>query len=663
MLIHLSLIFFVFLLLDLLFFALLRGFFRLSRFLQSYSCRNSSVREDVLYHGMPKYQTLEESDIFLSLGQHVDVYFPTRKRSRVTAPFVFSEPMFKKQKTTIDVLPDECLFEILRRVSGGQEKSSCASVSKRWLMLLSTIHRNEQKEAQEYDKSGGSITRCLKGKKATDIRLAAIGVGSNNRGGLGELAILGNNSSKVTDFGLMTVARGCPSLTSLTLWNLSSIKDDGVTEIANECRLLEKVELSHCPGISDKSLIAIANNCPNLTSLSIESCANIGNEGLQAIGKSCPRLKSISIKNCPLVGDQGVVSLVTSASSSLMKLRLQGLTVSDMSLAVIGHYGLALTDLELNGLNTVTGKGFWVMGSGQGLQKLKSIVIANCNGVTDLGLEALGRGCPNLKQASVQKSAFLSDNGIVAFAKVTQSVETVNLEECHAVTQLGIFGLLVNCSTLKALSLTKCLGIKDLPMVIPSGLSPCNSLTSLSVRNCSGFGNFSLGLMGQLCHNLEDIVLTGLHGITDSGLTSLIKNCESGLTKVNLSGCVNLTDKIVSEISMVHGATLEVLNLDGCRSITDAGVVTVARNCFSLRELDVSKSAITDFSVAALACSEQVNLQVLSISGCQVSNKSLPFLKKLGETLIGLNMMQCRGVSSSAVGLLGEQIWKCDILV
>ncbi|XP_076917114.1 EIN3-binding F-box protein 1-like [Bidens hawaiensis] len=618
------------------------------------------IGEDVLYHGMPKYQTLEESDLFLSLGQQV--YFPSRKRSRITAPFVFSEQLFKKQKTTIDILPDECLFEILRRVSG-QEKSSCASVSKRWLMLLSTIHRNEQKKAQDFDKSGGAITRCLKGKKATDIRLAAIGVGSGNRGGLGELAILGNSSSKVTDFGLMTVARGFPSLTSLTLWNLSSVKDEGVTEIANECHLLEKVELSHCPGITNKSLMAIAKNCPNLTSLSIESCSNIGNEGLQAIGKSCSNLKSISIKNCPLVGDQGLVSLVTSASSSLLKLKLQGLTISDMSLAVIGHYGLALTDLILSDLKTVTGKGFWVMGSGQGLQKLKSVVIANCNGLTDPGLEALGRGCPNLKEVSVKNSACLSDKGVVAFAEVAKSVETLILEECQTITQLGIFGLLVNCGTLKTLSLTKCVGIQDLPMNIPSGLSPCESLKSLKIRNCPSFGNFSLALLGRLCHNLEEIVLTGLHGITDSGLTSLIKNCEAGLTKVDLSGCVNLTDKSVSEISMAHGGALEVLNLDGCRSITDASVITVAKNCFSLRELDVSKSAITDFSVAALACAGQVNLQVLSISGCQVSNKSLPFLKKLGETLIGLNMMQCCGVSSSAVGLLGEQIWKCDILV
>ncbi|KAL7615665.1 EIN3-binding F-box protein 1 [Lactuca sativa] len=628
--------------------------------------------EDVLYHGMPKYHASEESNLFLSLGHHVDVYFPPRKRSRVSAPFVFSEQTFiKKQQTTIDALPDECLFEIFRRVSGSQEKSSCAFVSKRWLMLLSTIRRDEVKETvssisnkkhEDLEINNGCLTRCLKGKKATDIRLAAISVGSSGHGGLGDLSILGNNASKVTNVGLKAIAHGCTSLRSLTLLNLSSISDEGIVEIANECHNLEKLQLSQCPNISNKSLIAIANNCPNLTSLSIESCSNITNEGLQAIGQKCPNLKAISLKNCSQIGDQGVVSLVSSSSSSLMKVRLHALNVSDTCLAVIGHYGMSLTELTLVDLHNVTEKGFWVMGSGQGLQKLRSLVIVNCTGVTDLGVEALGRGCPNLKLVSIRKSG-LSDNGLVSFAKASQSLETVLLEECHIITQIGIFGFVVNSGALKNLSLTKCFGIKDSPMIIHSALSPCNSLKSLTIRNCPGFGNFSLALLGRICPQLQDIVLTGLSGITDSGVASLVQNSESGLTKVDLSGCVNLTDKIVSEISMAHGGTLEVLNLDGCGLITDASVVTITQNCSLLRELDVSKSAITDFAIAALACAEHLNLQVLSVSGCQVSNKSLPFLKKLGESLIGLNMMQCRGVTSAAVGALEGQIWKCDILV
>ncbi|KVH90284.1 F-box domain, cyclin-like protein [Cynara cardunculus var. scolymus] len=601
--------------------------------------------------------------IFSSLGHHVEVYSLPCKRSRISAPFVFSGEVCKKQKTTIEVLPDECLFEIFRRLGGNKERSSCASVSKHWLMLLSTIHRDEISKDSEKESipSDGHLSRCLEGKKVTDVRLAAIAVGSAGHGGLGKLSIHGNNVVRgVTNFGLTAVARGCPSLTDLSLWNLSSISDEGLVEIASGCHRLEKLDLCQIPAISNKSLMAIANNCPNLTELSIESCSNIGNEGLEAISRSCHNLKSISIKNCFLVGDRGIASLLSSASYSLKKVNLQALSLSDLSLAVIGHYGIALTALVLAGLPKVTEKGFWVMGNGQGLQKLRSLIITSCSGVTDLGLEAVGKGCPNLKQFCLRKCSLLSDNGVTSFAKSALSIENVLLEECNRVTECGVFSLLVNCSSnMKSLTLENCFGIKDLAPQIP--FSRCNAFRSLSVRNCPGFGNNSLVLLGNLCPQLQHVEFTGLHGITNEGFTPLIRCCEAGLVKVNLSGSMNLTDNMVSEITKVHGETLEILNLDGCRSVTDASLVAIAFNCLKLSELDVSGCTITDSGIAALACAIQLNLQILSISRCRlVSDKSLPYFAKLGVG--GLNLQNCDGISNPAVSHLVNRLWHCDIL-
>ena len=136
--------------------------------------------------------------------------------------------------------------------------------------------------------------------------------------------------------------------------------------------------LCKCPAITDKALVAIAKNCQNLTELSFESCPNIGNEGLRAIGKLCSNLKSISIKDCTGVSDHGIAGLLSSTSLVLSKVKLQALTVSDLSLAVIGHYGKSVTDLVLNCLPNVSERGFWVMGNGNGLQKLKSLTVASC---------------------------------------------------------------------------------------------------------------------------------------------------------------------------------------------------------------------------------------------------------------------------------------------
>ncbi|KAL0327422.1 UNVERIFIED_CONTAM: EIN3-binding F-box protein 1 [Sesamum angustifolium] len=643
----------------------------------------------------------KDSSLFFPLGNHVDVYFLPRKRSRISAPFVVSGE--QKQQSSIDVLPDECLFEVFRRLPGGQERSACACVSKRWLMLVSSIARDEicnskttqfvepeirsspveahdtakskeksddmngikseDDECQEND-SHGYLSRCLDGKKATDVRLAAIAVGTASRGGLGKLSIRGNASTHgLTDLGLKAISRGCPSLRVLSLWNLSSIGDEGLCEIASGSRFLEKLDLCHCPAITDKGLIAIAMNCPNLMSVTVESCSNIGNDSLKALGRYCPNLRCITVKNCPLVGDQGIAGLFSSAGHILEKAKLQALNVSDVSLAVIGHYGSEMTDLALIGLQNVNERGFWVMGKGQGLQKLKSLSLTACPGISDLGLEAVGKGCPDLKLFAIRKCPRVSDSGLVSFTKAAGSLETLKLEECHRISQCGLFGILASCGgKLKALAIENCLGIQDLDFAFPV-TSFCHSLRSLSIRNCPGFGDASLGMLARFCPKLTQLDFSGLQGISNAGILPLIQSSEAGLVKVNLSGSAKLTDNVVTAIAELHGETLELLNLDGCQYITDLSMLAIARNCSVLSELDVSQCGITDSGIAVLASAEQLSLQIFSLAGCSlVSDKSLPFLVLLGKTLVGLNIQHCRGISCGTVDLLVDQLWRCDIL-
>lgn len=625
------------------------------------------------------YTNPKEANFFLSLGPQVDVYYPPQKRSRVSVPFVFDGEWFEqKQKTSIESLPDECLFEIFRRLPVGEERSASACVSKRWLMLLSNICKSEicsNKSTSSNDENKmecdseefggeGYLSRSLEGKKATDVRLAAIAVGTASRGGLGKLSIRGSNSERgVTTLGLKAVASGCPSLKSFSLWNVSSVGDEGLIEIANGCQKLEKLDLCKCPAISDKALITVAKKCPNLTELSLESCPSIRNEGLQAIGKFCPNLKAISIKDCAGVGDQGIAGLFSSTSLVLTKVKLQALAVSDLSLAVIGHYGKTVTDLVLNFLPNVSERGFWVMGNANGLHKLKSLTIASCRGVTDVGIEAVGKGCPNLKSVHLHKCAFLSDNGLISFTKAAISLESLQLEECHRITQFGFFGVLFNCGAkLKALSMISCFGIKDLDLEL-SPVSPCESLRSLSICNCPGFGNATLSVLGKLCPQLQQVELTGLKGVTDAGLLPLLESSEAGLVKVNLSGCVNLTDKVVSSLVNLHGWTLEILNLEGCINISNASLAAIAEHCQLLCDLDFSMCTISDSGITALAHAKQINLQILSLSGCTlVTDRSLPALRKLGHTLLGLNIQHCNSISSSAVEMLVEHLWRCDIL-
>ncbi|KAG6391150.1 hypothetical protein SASPL_148901 [Salvia splendens] len=419
---------------------------------------------------------------FLSLGSLVDVYFPPSKRSRVTAPFVVSE--FPNEQPSIKVHPDECQFEIFRCL-GGEERSACASVdeSAKPKGKVESVDLNDE-ECVDVDPQG-YLSRCLEGKKASDV-----------------------------DIGLKVESCGCPSLGVLSMWNISSVSDEGLSAIATGCRFLEKLDLSHCLAITDKAVIAAAMNCPNLRSVKLKSCSNIGDESLNALGRYCPNLESIMVKNCTLVGDQGIVGLFSAAAHVLTKANLHGLNISDVPLAVIGHYGSAMTDLSLVGLHNVNERGFWVMGKGQ--------------------------GSPDLNVFCLQRCALVSDNGVVSFSRVASLLESIKLDETHRITQCG-FGILASCGgKLKALALSSCLGLKDLNFGFPLS-SLCMSLRSLAIHNCPGFGDSGMSILvaGIAClhgETLEVVNLERVSGIADVSLMSIATNC-SVLRELDIFGC------------------------------------------------------------------------------------------------------------------------------
>lgn len=632
----------------------------------------------------------------------LDIFYPPFKRLRVTAPFSIiteekkADPVLKKQQPafSIDALPDECLFEILRRLPRSQDRSIASCVSKKWLMLLSSIrssetvgaHRNKGSEilgssrkplpdlnqaiASESEpdtdaESNGFLIRCLEEDEATDTRLAAIAVSTSGHGGLGKLKIRGGHSAcKVTDVGLSAIGKLCPSLRVLSLWKVPLVSDSGLAAIADGCPMLESLDLCQCPLITDKGLVSIAQKCPNLSSLSLDSCSSISNDGLQAIGRHCQKLTSASIKGCPLVGDKGISGLVAPAStSSLVKIKLQNLNINDVSLAVIGHYGKSVTGISLVGLENISERGFWMMGNALNMVNLTSCTIVCCPGITDLSLEAISKCCPRLKHLCIQSSCNLTDAGLKAFARSAKLLESLQLENCARITLHGIIEGIISCNTrIRSIALIKCLGIRDITCY-KNELPACSSLRSLVIQDCPCFTNCSLALVGKLCPNLQQIDLTGLVGVTDSGFLPMVRSSKSQLVKMNLRGCINISDASISALVKAHGNSLKMLNLEGCKKITDKSLLAIVSNCSGLQDLDVSRCTVTDVGIAALSSAEQLNLRVLSLAGCYgVTKRSLQLLGNMKVSLEGLNLQQCKLFNSHGIGLLEEKLWWCDIL-
>ncbi|XP_049360270.1 EIN3-binding F-box protein 2-like [Solanum verrucosum] len=161
------------------------------------------------------------------------------KRICVTTAF---ENFEQRNHSSTEIFIDKFLFEVFKRLPSGSETSAYACVSKRWLTLLSSVHKDEITESKRY------LARSLVGRKVTVSRLAAIAIRTSKHGGLAKISIRGNNVCRgVTDVGFKDISRGFPTLRELSLWNVSSVGDESLSEIVHGCHLLEKLDLFQCP--------------------------------------------------------------------------------------------------------------------------------------------------------------------------------------------------------------------------------------------------------------------------------------------------------------------------------------------------------------------------------------------------------------------------------
>ncbi|OAY79458.1 EIN3-binding F-box protein 1 [Ananas comosus] len=565
---------------------------------------------------------------------------------RISSSPVISERRERKaneeehQSDTVNYLPDECLFEIFRRLPGSKERTKSACVCKKWLFLLSGIRPSDAVQRKILP----NLNADGVGDEEEDDEGEVDQSHSNSsRGGLGDLLIRGSNSygnptCGITDRGLSAVAHACPSLRILSMWNVPLVTDISLSEIAGGCPILEKLDLTQCPLISEKGLIAVARKCRNLTSLKVQSCANIHNEGLHAIGLCCQKLNCLIIKDCPRVGDLGVSSLMASASSSLQKVKLEGLNISDISCAFVGRHGKGVSDLTLSGLQNVSKSEIRITAKSLSLQNLNSITVTSCSGVTDLALESIGKCCPSLKHLPFHRSFHLSDSGLRAVTETSRTLESLQLEGCSRITLNSVSLSSLDTNTnYQSLASAKCSEIKDFdPSLHPS----CTHLTSLTIHACPDLTSDSLALVANICPKLEHIDLSGLVGLTDNGLLPFIEGSGDRLVKVNLSYCVDLTDAAIEALVKAHGRTLKLLNLDGCKKLTDKSLVAISVSCSRLKELDMSRCQISDIGIAVLASARHLHLKVLTLRSCsQVTEKSFPLLCKMAHPLGVLNLV------------------------
>ncbi|CAL7937974.1 unnamed protein product [Xylocopa violacea] len=145
------------------------------------------------------------------------------------------------------------------------------------------------------------LRRCA---RITDASLIAI---ASYCGSLRQLSV--SDCVKITDFGVRELAaRLGPSLRYFSVGKCDRVSDAGLLVVARHCYKLRYLNARGCEALSDSATLALARGCPRLRALDIGKC-DIGDATLEALSTGCPNLKKLSLCGCERVTDAGLEAL------------------------------------------------------------------------------------------------------------------------------------------------------------------------------------------------------------------------------------------------------------------------------------------------------------------------------------------------------------------
>ncbi|XP_022719462.1 F-box/LRR-repeat protein 3-like isoform X2 [Durio zibethinus] len=274
----------------------------------------------------------------------------------------------------------------------------------------------------------------------------------------------------ITDAAISAIADSCRNLVCLKLESCNMISEMGLCQLGSFCLLLEEIDLTDCCGVNDKGLEYLSR-CSELSCLKLGLCTNISDKGLFYISSSCAKIHELDLYRCTGIGDDSLDAL-SRGCKKLVKLNLSYCNeVSDRGLGYIGRLE-ELSDLELRGLNKITGAGLEVVAAG--CKRLADLDLKHCEQVDDSGFWALAYYSRNLRQINLSYCA-ISDMALCMVMGSLTRLQEAKLVHLDNVTIEGFELALRAC----------CIRIKKVKLLAPLRfLLSLEILEALHARGC-----------------------------------------------------------------------------------------------------------------------------------------------------------------------------------
>ncbi|KAK1392072.1 hypothetical protein POM88_011128 [Heracleum sosnowskyi] len=477
-------------------------------------------------------------------------------------------------KDLISELPDECSAIILQRVRH-RDLKSCTLVCRKWLFLQGSNHRHLSLCSKSisitsipflfsrFDSVTKLVIRCTrrsdKAKKSlSNEELELISIKCTN---LTTFKLFDSTDQDVTDVGMAALG------THATRLKKFSCRDcylgvESINALLSSSSSLEVISIRRYVG-SDIMLAYPGAAASSLKSISLDRCFHYGYcydhpipPWFAPLLIGSKNLTSLKIKNC--LNDLGdVINMVANRDNSLVEVYLDKVDVSEIG------FSSALSNFSKLEILHVTAKYPVHSLDDEALSlistkccNLTTLKLRKCYLVTHNGMADLGRHATRLKKFSCRKCKF-GGKGLNALLCGSSSLQEISVKDLH-----GDWVELIYPGA--AASSLKSICLKDLynhqsPHCFAPLITGSKNLTSLRLLRCVG--------------NWDNIF-------------SMLEIGESNLYEVYLKK-VPVTDAGLSSISSF--SKLEILHLLATPNCTSASIVSLVKQCKSLRKLHVDK--------------------------------------------------------------------------
>ncbi|EGC35301.1 hypothetical protein DICPUDRAFT_78988 [Dictyostelium purpureum] len=423
-----------------------------------------------------------------------------------------------------------------------------------------------------------------------------------------------NNCIRIDDDGICELVGKCKKLKIISLSGLTLLTDRSVNTICNKLTDLESLCLNHIQWVSEKSLLQlrkfpklrslffyntlitdvslcdIAVHCgPSLLVLNVSKCRNLSNNSIATVAINCRNLKRLFIQDNPALTAQSI-SLVGRNCLELNVLRIDGcLNIMDDSIFSLEPLS-KLKILNLSGLPKINEMSLIkILPS---LSDLEELYLYDNPRFSDLTVKQLSVSNLRLHTLRVDNTNFVTNNSIISLSNSISYLRTINLSHLTHISDSTILALATTQKFIQKLYLTGCKGLTNDTLFAVSSmsslevlriddgfqfseeaLSSIGYLKNLSILNISGCVNTTNRIIDVITYNCRQLVqlyMSRLPFVNDSVLPSLLSNLPK-LRTLRIDGCTNMTDRSLTGIKFLNRLTLEVFNCSetqmGCNGL------------------------------------------------------------------------------------------------